>query len=137
MISELAGADTSINRTRAQRILMELLRCSWLWTSSNRHHHHEDWPPSGEKDVSDCVWHGVAKRRHIALCFVLDRSQGRRDRPRARAGAENDKRVHLQDVASEQDAQGVRQQRRYKANDDQGDSGLLQARYEARACAQA
>ncbi len=53
----------------------------------------------------------------MLLCgLVLDGSQRGINRAGAGAGAQHDERIHLQDVAAEQDADRMRQKRRDEAN---------------------
>ena len=43
----------------------------------------------------------------------------------------NDERLHPEDIAPEEDSDGVRQQRRHDADEDQADAGFLQSGDEA------
>src|SRR5262245_29493057 len=72
------------------------------------HENDDDGTPRREQDVPDGVGNGVAEDGELAPGLVLDRAKSRGDGPGARAGAEQDDRVHLEHVAAEQERRDMR-----------------------------
>jgi rhodanese-related sulfurtransferase len=134
-----AGACAFFRKTSARRRISRRyrIRRSRQLRSSNascnappwgdlRHHGDQDRTPCSKDDIVNCIRHGVAKGREFALRLFLNGAKRSGDRPCPGTSTSNDDRVHFQQIATEQDCHGVRQNRDHKADKDQTEPRLLE-----------
>src|SRR4051812_1120449 len=96
------------------------------------HEQHDGHAEDGEQRVADGVGHAVAQRRNLALAGFLNHPQRGGRCSYAGADAEENGRMELEDVVSEQHRDNERHRRRDHSPDEQAEADLLQPGEEPR-----
>src|SRR5262245_16127692 len=83
----------------------------------------DDGSPGSQENVSDGVGNRITEHGKLALRLVLDRPEGRGDRPGPGRRAEEDDRIHLQDLPPEKQGRQMRNDRDDEPDEEQARSG--------------
>src|SRR5688572_11239113 len=121
------GADTA-----AQDRMSRACRTTpCILTDLLTHHHHDDHAPDDEQRIADGIRDRIAEGGHLALRFILNRTERRGRRARAGARTKQDAGVELEDVLAREDADDERHQRDEDAPEEQAHARILKSANEA------